>query len=81
MKSSCMQWTAVLCLAVSGGAGAQSLDATRLHELVAGLTVTPRVLIVVAHPEDEDNRLIAWLSRGRHIGTGVPPGTGTGPLG
>jgi LmbE family N-acetylglucosaminyl deacetylase len=41
-----------------------------LHALVAGLTVTPRVLIIGMHPDDEDSRLIAWLSRGRHVETG-----------
>lgn len=41
-----------------------------LQRLVAGLTITPRVLIVGMHPDDEPSNLIAWLSRGRHIETG-----------
>ena len=34
-----------------------------------GLGVNARVLLVGAHPDDEDTFLIAWLSRGRHVET------------
>ncbi len=34
-----------------------------------GLGVNTRVLLVGAHPDDEDTNLIAWLSRGRHVET------------
>ncbi len=34
-----------------------------------GLGVSGRVLIIGAHPDDEDTQVIAWLSRGRHIET------------
>jgi LmbE family N-acetylglucosaminyl deacetylase len=37
---------------------------------IEGLGVTTRVLMIAAHPDDEDSRLIAWLSRGRHVETG-----------
>src|SRR3954463_6577565 len=37
----------------------------------AHLGTTARVLIVGTRPEDEDNALITWLSRGRHIETAV----------
>ncbi len=30
---------------------------------------TARVLVIGAHPDDEDNALIAWLSLGRHVET------------
>ncbi len=36
---------------------------------MAGLGNTARVLMIAAHPDDEDNRLLAWLSRGRHVET------------
>jgi LmbE family N-acetylglucosaminyl deacetylase len=55
----------------AGAIGAQTADAEALHQLVSGLTVTSRVLLISARPEDEDNRLIAWLSRGRQVETGV----------
>ena len=35
----------------------------------AGVGTSARVLIVGAHPDDEDNALIAWASLGRHIET------------
>jgi LmbE family N-acetylglucosaminyl deacetylase len=40
--------------------------AAALGELVDGLGVSARVLVVAAHPDDEDTRLIAYLARGRH---------------
>ncbi|MEO7997353.1 MAG: PIG-L family deacetylase, partial [Gemmatimonadaceae bacterium] len=30
---------------------------------------TSRVLVIGAHPDDEDTQLIAWLARGRHVET------------
>src|SRR5919202_2792030 len=48
---------------------AQERGAVALGELVAGLGVTARVLVVGAHPDDEDTRLITWLARGRHVET------------
>ena len=47
----------------------QERGAAALDHLVHGLTVTPRVLVIGAHPDDEDTQLIAWLSRGRHVET------------
>ena len=47
----------------------QERGATALRELVDGLPVTARVLVIGAHPDDEDTQLIAWLSRGRHVET------------
>jgi len=36
---------------------------------VQGLGVNTRVLVIGAHPDDEDTFLISWLSRGRHVET------------
>ncbi|HET7457397.1 MAG TPA: PIG-L family deacetylase, partial [Gemmatimonadaceae bacterium] len=47
----------------------QDRGAAALGDLVAGLGTSARVLIVGAHPDDEDTRLIAWLARGRHVET------------
>ncbi|HEX6315299.1 MAG TPA: PIG-L family deacetylase [Gemmatimonadaceae bacterium] len=44
--------------------GAESLGAT-----IQGLGNTMRVLMIGAHPDDEDTQVIAWLSRGRHVET------------
>ena len=47
----------------------QERGAVALGEAVLGLGVNTRVLMVGAHPDDEDTDLIAWLSRGRHVKT------------
>ena len=47
----------------------QERGAAALEHLVDGLLSTPRVLVIGAHPDDEDTQLIAWLSRGRHVET------------
>src|SRR4051812_22488984 len=49
---------------------AQERGAIVLGEAVAGLDVTTRVLMIGAHPDDEDTQLITWLARGRQVETG-----------
>jgi len=46
---------------VAGEGGAAALG-----ELVEGLGVSVRVLLIGAHPDDEDTRLITWLTKGEH---------------
>ncbi|MDB4888420.1 MAG: hypothetical protein JWL61_275 [Gemmatimonadetes bacterium] len=60
----------VFLLVVSAPLRGQDRGAARLHALVHGLTVTPRVLIIGARPDDADADLIAWLVRGRQVQTG-----------
>lgn len=48
---------------------AQERGAAALGELVQGLGTTTRVLMIGAHPDDEDTQLIAWLAKARHIET------------
>ena len=43
--------------------------AAALGELIAGLGTSARVLMIGAHPDDEDTQLIAFLARGRHVET------------
>ena len=43
--------------------------AIALAELVRGLGVNVRVLMIGAHPDDEDTALITWLARGRQVET------------
>jgi LmbE family N-acetylglucosaminyl deacetylase len=50
-------------------ASAQRNDAAELGELVRGLGVNARVLMIGAHPDDEDTQLLAWLARGRQVET------------
>lgn len=40
-----------------------------LGSAIASLGTNTRVLVIAAHPDDEDTGLIAWLSRGRHVET------------
>ena len=59
---------AVSCCAAAT-AHAQDRGAARLHALVEGLTVTPRVLVIGAHPDDDDPQLMTWLARGHYVQT------------
>ncbi len=48
---------------------ASDRGAAALAEAVSGLGTSARVLMIGAHPDDEDTRLIAWLARGQHVET------------
>ncbi len=48
---------------------AQERGVVAMGEAILGLPVTTRVLLIAAHPDDEDSRLLAWLARGRHVET------------
>ena len=61
---------AALVLAAPRLLSAQERGAVALGEAVAGLDVTSRVLLIGAHPDDEDTQLLTWLARGRHMETG-----------
>jgi LmbE family N-acetylglucosaminyl deacetylase len=56
-------------LAVAPRLVAQGRGAAALGELIAGLGTTTRVLMIGAHPDDEDTQLIAYLAKARHIET------------
>jgi LmbE family N-acetylglucosaminyl deacetylase len=56
-------------LALAPRARGQRVDAGKLGEEIAGLGTTARVLMIGAHPDDEDTQLIAWLAKARHIET------------
>jgi LmbE family N-acetylglucosaminyl deacetylase len=58
-----------LLAALVAPAAAQERGAAALGQLVAGLGVNTRVLMIGAHPDDEDTNLITWLQRGRHVET------------
>ena len=48
---------------------AQERGAAALGELVEGLGTTTRVLMIGAHPDDEDTQIITWLAKARHVET------------
>ncbi|HKG94881.1 MAG TPA: PIG-L family deacetylase [Gemmatimonadaceae bacterium] len=60
---------ALLALGATRPSPLPAQGAADLAELVQGLGVSARVLVIAAHPDDEDTRLIAWLARGRHVET------------
>jgi LmbE family N-acetylglucosaminyl deacetylase len=64
-------WRLLLAAVMSplAPAGAQDRGAAALAEAIEGLGVTMRVLMIGAHPDDEDTQVIAWLSRGQHVET------------
>lgn len=68
MIRSCFLTIAML-MTIVGPASAQSRGAAALSGAVDGLAVTTRVLMIGAHPDDEDTNLIAWLARGRQVET------------
>ncbi|HKW09614.1 MAG TPA: PIG-L family deacetylase, partial [Gemmatimonadaceae bacterium] len=56
-------------LTLASRASAQQGGAGELGELIHGLGVNTRVLVIGAHPDDEDTQLITWLARGRQVET------------
>lgn len=54
---------------VSGRASAQERGTAALAQQVAGVGNTMRVLLIGAHPDDEDTQLISWLTHGQHVET------------
>ena len=55
---------AVLCAAARPSA-ARAQDAAALDERVRALGMPVRVLMIAAHPDDEDTQLLTWLARAR----------------
>ena len=60
---------AAFVLASGSRVQAQDRGAAALGDAVASLGTTARVLVVGAHPDDEDTALITWLTRGHHVET------------
>ena len=68
LKRTLMLGCAVL-LAAAPRLSAQERGAAALGELIDGLGTTTRVMMIGAHPDDEDTQLIAYLAKARHIET------------
>lgn len=58
-----------LCVAVFAPrpASGQERGAAALDQLLRGVTVSGRVLMVAAHPDDEDTNLLTMLARGHQV--------------
>lgn len=50
-------------------AAAQDRGAPQLDQAIRGLAVTARVLVIAAHPDDEDTQTIAYLARAKRVET------------
>lgn len=61
---------ATVVLSGSASAGAQDRGAVALDQAVRGVGVTARVLVIGAHPDDEDTQFLAWLARGHQVHVG-----------
>jgi LmbE family N-acetylglucosaminyl deacetylase len=48
---------------------AQERGAVALDAALSGLGTTARILVIGAHPDDEDTQLIAYFARARHVET------------
>lgn len=58
-----------LGVAASASVSAQERGSAALTQKVAGVSNTMRVLLIAAHPDDEDTQLISWLTHGQHVET------------
>ncbi len=58
-----------LALLAAAPLRAQDRGAILVGELAQGLGVSARVLVIGAHPDDEDTALITWLARGHSVET------------
>lgn len=47
----------------------QERGVAALSQELAAIPVTMRVLLIAAHPDDEDTQLITWLTHGQHVET------------
>jgi LmbE family N-acetylglucosaminyl deacetylase len=54
-------------LAFASSAGAQRIGAHEIAQGVYGFGTTARVLMIGAHPDDEDTALLTWLALGRQV--------------
>ncbi len=65
----CLSLLLALALLLPRTTNAQDRGAAALGDLIRGLGTTARVLVIAAHPDDEDTQLITWLARGRQVET------------
>lgn len=69
MKRLSLLITAALSFAASTSLIAQERGVAALAQQIAGIGNTTRVLLIAAHPDDEDTQLISWLTHGQHVET------------
>ena len=65
-RSAALVCALIAFVAAPHGAGAQQ-GAVAIHDLSGALGTTGRVLMIGAHPDDEDTQLLGWLARGAKV--------------
>lgn len=65
-RSASLLFTLFAGVAAPFTAGAQQ-GAVALHDIAGALGTTGRVLMIGAHPDDEDTQLLGWLARGAKV--------------
>ena len=64
------RWWATAALAIASAArGAEPPSPPAIRQELLALANTGRVLMVAAHPDDENTQLLTYLARGRHYAT------------
>ena len=58
---------AITALAVGPRVASAQQGAVALHDISSALGFTGRVLMIGAHPDDEDTQLLGWLARGAKV--------------
>jgi len=66
-RSATILFLSTVLLLAPAALPSQERGASALTEAVDALGVTARVLMIGAHPDDEDTNLLAWLAKGQHV--------------
>lgn len=67
LRRSLVSLVALMLVTMPRSSSGQERGAAALDQLLRGLPVSARVLMVGAHPDDEDTQLLAWLVRGHQV--------------
>ncbi|HPR29812.1 MAG TPA: hypothetical protein PLI03_10705, partial [Chitinophagales bacterium] len=64
-------YSSLLLCGLSAGLSAQQaqMDPSEIYASLQKMSQTTRVLYIAAHPDDENTRLLTFLSRGKHFET------------
>jgi LmbE family N-acetylglucosaminyl deacetylase len=69
MKRPVLSLVALIFMAAPHSLISQERGVAALSQELAAIPVTMRVLLIAAHPDDEDTQLITWLTHGQHVET------------
>ena len=66
----CLACSMLLLVSITQAQKPKIYDAARIKLMLEKLDVLGNVLYVAAHPDDENTRLIAYMSNGKKVNTG-----------